>query len=75
MALYRFAPHCRVPHHDHPGGEEGFVLEGAFIDENGRHPAGTWFRNPPGAGHSVWTEADGCTVFAKTEHLGALVSA
>jgi len=71
-ALFRFAPGCRVPHHDHPGGEEGFILEGAVTDEHGRCPAGTWFRSPPGSSHSVWTD-EACLIYVKSGHLGGLV--
>ncbi len=38
--------------HDHPGGEETFVLDGAFEDEHGSYPAGTWIREPPGSRHA-----------------------
>jgi anti-sigma factor ChrR (cupin superfamily) len=30
----------------HQGGEEIVVIEGAFRDEHGEHPAGSWIRNP-----------------------------
>ncbi len=38
--------------HDHPCGEEVFVLDGADEDEHGIYPAGTWIRNPPGCRHA-----------------------
>jgi anti-sigma factor ChrR (cupin superfamily) len=41
--------------HDHPDGEEVFVLDGADEDEHGIHPAGTWIRSPPGSRHAPWS--------------------
>lgn len=38
--------------HDHPHGEEVFVLDGADEDEHGVYPARTWIRNPPGSCHA-----------------------
>lgn len=54
--------------HDHPGGEEIFVVEGCLIDEQGRYPKGTWLRNPSGSRHSPFTET-GCTLWVKSGHL------
>jgi anti-sigma factor ChrR (cupin superfamily) len=31
-----------------PAGRRSIVLEGAFADEHGQYPAGTWIRNPDG---------------------------
>ena len=53
---------------DHPGGEETFVIEGFFSDENGHHPAGTWLRQPIGSEHTVVSE-EGCLMWLKTGHL------
>ena len=38
--------------HDHPDGEEVFVLDGAIEDEYGSYPAGSWIRSPPGSRHA-----------------------
>ena len=46
----------RVPFHNHPLGEEIFVLSGELKDERGRHPPGTWQRFYPGAGHSPYVD-------------------
>ena len=54
----RFAEHC------HPYGEEIFVLEGVFSDEQGDYPAGTYIRNPPGSKHAPFSE-QGCVLFVK----------
>lgn len=68
VALVRWAPGTRFQLHAHPGGEEIFVLEGVFQDEQGTYPAGSWLRNPPGSVHRPWSEA-GCTIWVKTGHL------
>lgn len=63
-SIVRYAPESRFPHHDHPGGEEFFVLEGIFQDETGDFPAGSYVRNPPGTGHAPGSR-EGCTIFVK----------
>ena len=68
MFLARFAPGCRFPEHGHAGGEEVFVIEGSFEDENGRYGPGTWLRQPVGSRHSVWSD-EGATVYVKLGHL------
>jgi anti-sigma factor ChrR (cupin superfamily) len=54
--------------HDHPGGEEIFVVEGSLIDEHGRYPKGTWLRAPSGSVHSPYTD-EGCVLWVKSGHL------
>ncbi len=49
VALVRWAPGTRFQLHGHPGGEEIFVLDGVFQDEQGNYPAGSWLRNPNGS--------------------------
>ena len=63
-SLVRYGPGSRFSRHNHPGGEEFFVLEGTFQDETGEFPAGAYVRNPPGTGHAPRSEA-GCTIFVK----------
>ena len=63
-SIVRYAPGSRFPHHDHPGGEEFFVLEGTFQDETGDFHAGSYVRNPPGTGHAPGSQ-EGCTIFVK----------
>lgn len=50
--------------HSHPLGEEIFVLEGTFSDENGDYPAGTYLRNPPDSSHAPFSK-EGCVIFVK----------
>ena len=54
--LVRYDAGIQFPFHSHPNGEEIFVLDGALIDENGEHPAGTYLRYPPGSSHSPRSE-------------------
>ncbi len=63
-SIVKYQPNSKFPQHNHPLGEEIFVLEGEFADENGRYPAGTYIRNPPGSSHSPFSEF-GCIIFVK----------
>lgn len=63
-SIVRYAPGARFASHQHPLGEEIFVLEGVFSDETGDYPAGTYLRNPPGSSHAPFSE-QGCTLFVK----------
>ena len=69
VRMVRFAPGTRLAPHDHPGGEEIFVLDGGFEDEHGRYDKGTWIRNPAGSSHEARSE-EGCLLYIKTGHLG-----
>ncbi|NRB70688.1 MAG: cupin domain-containing protein [Xanthomonadales bacterium] len=64
-SLVRFAPHSRFPAHEHGGGEELLVLEGAFADEYGQYEAGSYLRNPVGSSHAPAIGAQGATLFVK----------
>ena len=70
VRLVRLAPGTEIARHEHPGGEEILVLDGAFEDEQGRYGKGTWLRHPAGSGHGVFSP-DGCTLYVKTGHLGS----
>ena len=50
--IVRYAPNSEFSAHTHGGGEEYFVLDGVFSDENGDYHAGTYVRNPIGSSHS-----------------------
>ena len=50
--------------HNHPLGEEIFVLDGVFSDQTGDYPAGTYIRNPKGFVHAPFS-THGCTLFVK----------
>ncbi|MHA1537666.1 MAG: cupin domain-containing protein [Alphaproteobacteria bacterium] len=67
--LFRLAPGAALTPHEHPGGEEVFVLGGAIEDEEGRYPKGCWLRNPPGSRHAPRTPR-GALLDVKSGHLG-----
>lgn len=68
MSLVKFDAGCKIPYHDHPGGEEVFILEGGFEDENGSHGPGTWLRYPVGSEHSAYSPT-GAIIYLKVNHL------
>ncbi len=63
-SVVRYEPKSRFPAHDHPEGEEIFVLDGVFSDEHGDWPAGTYLLNPEGFRHMPFSEP-GCLLFVK----------
>lgn len=67
-SFVKFEPGSYFPPHQHPQGEEIYVLEGVFSDENGDYPAGSYLRNPPGSGHKPFTK-NGCTLFVKLDQF------
>ena len=66
--LTRLGAGTRIPSHEHPGGNEIFVLEGSIEDEFGRYEVGDWIRSPAGSVHQPWTD-DGCILYVKERHL------
>lgn len=70
-SIVKYAPGSKFPSHRHPKGEEIFVLEGVFSDENGDYPAGSYLRNPPGSSHAPFSK-DGCTLFVKLNQFKPL---
>lgn len=67
-SFVKFEPGSYFPEHNHPRGEEIFVIEGTFSDETGDYPAGTYIRNPPGSKHKPFTK-DGCKLFVKLDQF------
>ena len=67
-SFVRFEADSFFPEHTHAQGEEIYVLDGVFSDENGDYPAGTYIRNPPGSRHKPFTK-EGCTIFVKLEQF------
>ena len=68
VALVKWEANTIFQAHRHIGGEEILVLEGAFEDEFGCYPKGTWLRNPPDSFHTPFTK-QGCVIYVKTGHL------
>lgn len=70
VALERLSPGTSVDERVLDGGEEILVLDGALIQGQDRHAAGTWIRNPPSARLGLETGPDlGCTFWVKRRHL------
>lgn len=67
-SFVRFKPGSHFAPHTHPMGEELYVIDGVFSDEDGDYPAGTYLRNPPGSTHSPFTK-QGCTLFVKLDQF------
>lgn len=67
-SFVKFEAGSYFPAHAHPQGEEIYVLDGVFSDEDGDYPAGTYIRNPPGSQHKPFTK-DGCTLFVKLDQF------
>jgi anti-sigma factor ChrR (cupin superfamily) len=63
-SVVRYEANSRFPVHDHPEGEEIFVLEGVFSDEHGDWPAGVYLLNPEGFRHAPFSR-NGCVLFVK----------
>jgi len=61
-ALLRFEPGAKFPAHDHPGGEEVYVLEGSVRIGNQELSAGDYLWTPPGGIHDAQTD-EGCILF------------
>ncbi|NSL86983.1 cupin domain-containing protein [Chitinophaga solisilvae] len=61
VILLKFEPGAAYPYHNHPGGEELFVLSGEVILEGHTFAAGDYLYTPPGFKHSVTSET-GCVV-------------
>ena len=68
VALVKWEPGTMFQRHSHWGGEEIYVIEGVFEDEQGTYPQGTWIRNPHGSIHTPFSK-EGCLIYVKTGHL------
>ena len=60
-ALLRFEAGTRFPAHDHPGGEQIFVLEGDLQIGRDRLRAGDYLSTPPNGRHAASSE-HGCLI-------------
>jgi quercetin dioxygenase-like cupin family protein len=57
--LLKFDPGVKYPYHNHPGGEEIFVLKGNCLVNDTLLETGDYLYTPPGFKHTVKTET-GC---------------
>jgi anti-sigma factor ChrR (cupin superfamily) len=69
VVLVRWAPSTRFAQHRHWCGEEILVLDGAFEDEHGVYPKGSWLRSPHLSEHAPFTGPEGALLYVKTGHL------
>jgi anti-sigma factor ChrR (cupin superfamily) len=69
VALVKWAPDTEFKPHTHWGGEEILVISGAFHDEHGEYPAGSWIRSPHQSVHSPYTRGEGALIYVKVGHL------
>lgn len=63
-SVVKYAAGGSFHEHQHPQGEEIYVLEGEFCDNHGRYPAGTYLLNPDGTSHAPFSDI-GCTLFVR----------
>ena len=70
-SIVRYERGADFNRHDHPFGEEIFVLSGVFSDERGDYPAGNYIRNPPGSSHTPFS-VDGCILFVKLHQFSEM---
>jgi anti-sigma factor ChrR (cupin superfamily) len=67
-SVVRYGTDSSFPVHEHPDGEEIFVLDGVFSDQQGDWPAGTFLLNPQGFRHAPFSK-EGCVLFVKLRQL------
>ena len=60
----RYLPGSSFPEHDHPEGEEIFVVKGTFSDQLGDAHEGTHLLNPEGFRHAPFSKL-GCLILVK----------
>lgn len=60
--LLRFEPGASYGAHEHPEGEEYFVLEGSLEDAGSTYGAGSYVYHPPGSRHRP-SSKEGCLLF------------
>ena len=68
VALVKWPAGERFQPHTHFGGEEILVIQGEFIDEHGRYPAGSWIRSPHMSSHNPYVEQE-TIILVKVGHL------
>lgn len=69
-SIVRYEPGASFRGHNHPLGEEIFVLQGTFSDETGDFGPGCYFRNPPGFIHAPYSR-NGCVILVKLHQFMA----
>lgn len=67
-SIVAYAPNSQFAPHEHPLGEEFFVLDGIFSDEYRDYPKGSYVRNPPGSSHQPFSQK-GCLIWVKLQQF------
>lgn len=67
-SVVRYAAGSIFPRHQHPLGEEIFVLSGTFSEQGMDYPAGSYLRNPPGSSHCP-SSREGAVIFVKLRQM------
>jgi quercetin dioxygenase-like cupin family protein len=70
--LLRFEPGAMYPYHNHPAGEELFVLSGSCVIEGTTLEAGDYLYTPPGSKHAVRTDKGCMLLFQVPEEVEIL---
>ena len=70
-SIVKYEAGAKFNSHNHPLGEEIFVLSGVFSDETGDYPAGSYFRNPKGFIHAPFS-LNGCELLVKLHQMSPL---
>jgi len=68
LILVRWKPGTRAQLHQHPWGEEIYVLEGVLQDQRGSYPAGSWQRLHADSVHAPFAEED-TLIMLRNGHL------
>lgn len=70
-SIVRYEAGAKFNSHNHPLGEEIYVISGVFSDETGDYPAGSYFRNPKGFVHAPFS-INGCELLVKLHQISPL---
>ena len=70
--LLKFDPGASNPNHNHPGGEEVYVLEGEVRFGATQLHAGDYLYTPPNATHSVYSRTGCVMLFMVPEEVDVL---
>jgi ChrR Cupin-like domain len=68
LILVNWRPGTFAHQHDHPYGEEIFVISGELCEERGAYPAGSWIRLYPGSVHAPYSKK-GALIMLRNGHL------
>jgi anti-sigma factor ChrR (cupin superfamily) len=63
-SLMKFAPHARLPDHEHMLIEQTYVLEGSLVCGEGECKAGDYVWRPAGSRHEAWAGPQGGLMLA-----------